>query len=58
MLSCVTIHGFVINERENDGLFPVAASTHIPAMEKRVKILYEIAQRVARGLGRAGGWMG
>jgi len=57
-LSCVTIQGLLINERVNDALVPLAISTLTPAMEKRVKILYEIAQWVARGLGRAGGWMG
>jgi len=34
-------------ERVKDGLVPLATSTLVPAMENRVKILYEIAQRVA-----------
>jgi hypothetical protein len=46
-LPCVTIQGLLINERVKDGLVPLATSTLVPAMENRVKILYEIAQRVA-----------
>src|SRR5271157_2565445 len=45
-LPCVTIQGLLINERVKDGLVPLATSTLVPAMENRIKILYEIAQRV------------